>query len=206
VIAASDPGCPPLLNVTLHGNSRENACRAHNDAVMKKALGPNIKRVILAGRWAEYAEALRVGSGEVTMYMGNDSFSESAHVFATVLENTVKRLVQAGKEVVIMGPIPEHDFDVTSAVARHLAWNQPLPHEPTFSTFLQREHRVMTVLAGVAGLPNVRVIYPHLTLCGDGTCHYSKNGKPLYSDSHHLNAAGVAELHDIFSELFATNR
>ncbi|MFA5955119.1 SGNH hydrolase domain-containing protein [Hyphomicrobium sp.] len=90
--------------------------------------------------------------------------------------------------------------------ARHVAWGDPMPEEQTMTHFSDREKRVLPLLARLAQRPNIRVVYPHLTFCDDVSCRYSKSGRPLYSDSNHLNAAGAAELGNMYADLFAAPR
>ncbi|HML30676.1 MAG TPA: SGNH hydrolase domain-containing protein, partial [Hyphomicrobium sp.] len=50
---------------------------------------------------------------------------------------------------------------------------------------------------------NVDVVYPHLLLCDDRTCHYQKAGKPLYLDNNHLTAVGAKELAALYPAVFS---
>ncbi len=61
----------------------------------------------------------------------------------------MKALVDRGKAVVIVGPIPEVSFDVMGLMARHVAWGDPLPPEQTVQHFVQREKRVLPAAAEV---------------------------------------------------------
>jgi hypothetical protein len=104
--------------------------------------------------------------------------------------------------VIIIGPVPEQQFDVKPALLRHLAWREPLPHKLTRSAFLETESKVLPLLSGLAKIPNVRVVYPDLILCAAKGCRYSNNGKPFYLDRDHLSPLGAAELGAMFAEIF----
>ena len=185
VIVAPHPDCPPLLTVLFYDSGAGASCRGLNNATIAIAFGADIKRVILAARWAAIADNVR-SDNEGKAVLGRGRGGDEGAVFSAVLEATVRRIVEHGKEVVIIGPVPEQQFDVSTAVARHVAWGQPLPREPTLSAFLLRQDHVLPVLVRLARLPNVRVVYPHLYLCSADTCHYEKNGEPLYLDRDHL--------------------
>jgi hypothetical protein len=43
-------------------------------------------------------------------------------------------------------------------------------------------------------------------LCDDRVCHYQKDGRPIYLDGNHLNAAGGAMLDRLYAELFVSGR
>lgn len=198
-------GCPPLLDVQLYGRSRSVKCPAFNNAVFAKATTPGIRQVIIAARWALYAEGERGDvDGGAEVYLSNEGIEKNAPIFAAALEKTVRKLTDKGLQVTIVGPIPENVFDPELAFERFHAWKQPLPHETKLSTFLQRERNVMPVLSRIARIPNVHVVYPHLKLCDAQTCRYSENGQPLYRDTNHLNADGLAALGNFYDQLFAS--
>jgi hypothetical protein len=197
-------GCPPLLGVQLYGRSRSVKCPAFNNAVVAKAMTPGIRQVIIAARWALYAEGERGDvDGGAEIYLSNEGIEKNAPIFANALETTVRKLADRGLRVIVVGPIPENVFNPALAFERFHAWKQPLPHETTLSAFLQRERNVMPVLSRIARIPNVHVVYPHLRLCDAQTCRYSEDGQPLYRDTNHLNAAGLAALGNFYDQLFA---
>ena len=201
VIVATHPGCPPLADVTFYGGRYSAPCRGLNKSTVTNALGAKIKRVVLASRWAVSAENLRRDSAGRAISIQRQS-GANGEVFSAVLETTVRQLTEHGKEVVIIGPVPEQQFDVTPAIIRHIVWHDPLPQELNLASFLERQRGVLPVLARLSKLPNVRVVYPHLILCSGDACRYSKNGEPLYSDSNHLKALGAAELSSMIAEIF----
>ncbi|WP_339083434.1 acyltransferase family protein [Hyphomicrobium sp. ghe19] len=200
VIAAA-PGCPPLLGVTFYRRLANEKCRPHNDAIFKAISEPGIRRVILMARWSAFVNStVRDGSGNPVVH--GKSVRADGSVFAGVLEQVVSRLVAQNKEVVLVGPIPSQKFSVGPAMARHIAWDLPLPPELTLREFAEDERLVLPLLAQLATIPHVRVIYPHLSLCDPYACHYSINGKAMYSDDGHLSPDGVEALSSMFDELF----
>lgn len=205
LIVESYGGCPPLVGVTLYGRSRSVACHALNDTVAKDATAPKIKLVILAARWALYAEGTRADDdGGATAYLSKAGVDSNAKVFAGMLEATVKQMAAGGRQVVIVGPVPENVFNVPLAVARHRVWQQPLPPGTPFQAFLNRQRHVLPVLERLAQIPNVSVVYPHAELCDARACRYERNGEPLYTDTNHLSDVGLAELAGMFPKIFAT--
>ncbi|MET0432356.1 MAG: SGNH hydrolase domain-containing protein, partial [Hyphomicrobium sp.] len=96
-------------------------------------------------------------------------------------------------------------FDVAPAVARHVAWGTPLPAALGVAQFKDDEGVVLSILARLATIPHVRVVYPHLSLCDANVCRYSVDGKPMYSDNDHLSPTGVATLSGMFDEIFAAD-
>ncbi|WP_197077585.1 acyltransferase family protein [Hyphomicrobium sp. 99] len=202
VVVSAHPGCPPLIDVIFSGNRFENVCQGLNDRTLAAVLNSKIKRVLLVGRWAFFPDKMYFENGKATYRRGQ----RGSDAFAPALEATVKTLVEHGKEVVIMGPVPEFEFNVISVAERHLAWGMALPEEQTLQTFLDRERRLLPILARLDQADGVDVIYPHLRLCEAGRCRYLKDGVPLYSDDNHLTAAGARELSNMYAEFFRSNQ
>jgi peptidoglycan/LPS O-acetylase OafA/YrhL len=202
LILAGYPGCPPLPDLAFHKRENGSVCTRHNAAVLKKALGPTIKRVVIAACWSCLASSVGRDSSGRPAIVSDGSETEDGQVFASTFETLVKRLAEHNKNVVIIGPVPRQKFDVATGIARHIAWSAPLPPELTFGEFLQQKSLVLPVFARLAKLPNVRVLYPNAVLCHGGSCAYSDDGKPLYSDRGHLNARGAMDLHGMIADIF----
>ncbi|SFV29294.1 Peptidoglycan/LPS O-acetylase OafA/YrhL, contains acyltransferase and SGNH-hydrolase domains [Hyphomicrobium facile] len=200
-VIAANPGCPPLPSVTFYGRSPGANCKPRNNAIFKAVAARGIRRVILVARWEGFASAVvRDGDGNPAVYTKHGNADGA--VFASTLEDVVRRLAAQDKDVVILGPVPIHRFDVGPTMARHIAWGLPLPPELALQEFTQNQRLVLPVLARLATIPHVRVVYPHLSLCDGKTCRYSDDGKPMYSDAGHLSPNGVATLSQMFDELF----
>jgi peptidoglycan/LPS O-acetylase OafA/YrhL len=150
MILAGDPGCPPLPDLAFYKRENGNVCTRHNAAVLKKALGPTIKRVVIAACWSCLAGGIGRDSSGRPAIVGRGSGHEDGRAFASTFEALVKRLAEHDKKVVIVGPVPQQKFDVAEAIARHIAWSAPLPPELTFSEFLQQKSRVLPVFERLA--------------------------------------------------------
>lgn len=201
-ILAADPGCPPLLGVAFYPGTDDARCSVHNDAVFKRLTVSPVRRVLLSARWSRYVrDVTRDGRGRPVVY-GKGGHADGA-AFAVVLEGLIRRLTAQNKEVILIGPVPEQAFDVTPAIARHIAWGAPLPSVRSVEAFEAEEHFVLSLFSRLATIPHVRVVYPHLILCDGKTCPYSSAGKPLYSDAAHLSAVGAKKLSPMFDEIFA---
>lgn len=204
VLALTMHGCPPLVGLDLNGRAKSARCRAFNNNALQRALAPDIRRVVLSARWAYTAEGLGTeGEFVRTLILGADGIAGNQVIFARLLNETVARLADAGKNVVVIGPVPEQAHNVVQGLARHLAWHQPMPRPRNYGEFLARQRHVLPVLAKLETLPNVRVVYPHHWLCDHTMCNYDGGGRTLYRDNNHLSKAGIAHIEAMFGEIFA---
>ena len=62
------------------------------------------------------------------------------------------------------------------------------------------------ITAWAARDARVGVLDPVPLLCPGATCRFAVAGEPLYSDTHHLTAAGVRVIEPIYLPLFAAAR
>ncbi|MBS0234626.1 MAG: acyltransferase [Proteobacteria bacterium] len=201
ILISADPSCPPLINVSFHGDRYAEACKARNDRVLAAILKSDIRDVVLVGRWIRYAR-LFDPKKRVAKFQWGDAAKEKA--FGEMLEETVQTLVDHGKSVVIAGPIPEQHFDVTRSMMRHAAWNEPLPNAETVEDFRRDERKVLDVLARLDHIEGVSVVYPDRALCDDRICPYLKDNIGLYFDDNHLSVAGARELRPVYAQMFAS--
>ena len=204
VIVASVPGCPPFAGVMLYGRSRAAQCRAMVDTVMTAIVQSGVSKVVMSARWAYYAEGSGqdMGGGQPTQ-LSPDGIGKNPEVFSALFEDTVRRLRALGREVVIIGPIPEHRFPVALAMARNLVWQQVPPHELPRVVFTERQRHVLPLLERLDAWPRVRVLYPDRLLCVGETCRYAQGAKPLYVDANHLSPLGIKLIASLIDEIFA---
>lgn len=199
-LAAPHEGCPPFLGISYPETDIGTVCRELNETSARVALQPEITTVVLVGRWTAVAAGVQSGQSGKPVFTGTGS--DSSDAFSTAITQTVKSLLAHGKNVVIVGPVPELPFDLFAAMARHTAWGQPLPPEATRDDFLRRQAPILQLLSTLAHLPRVEVVYPHELLCGEVTCPYAKAGVPFYVDRDHLSPAGAAQLEPMFRNIF----
>ncbi len=204
VIVATLPGCPPLVGVTLHGRSRDVPCRALAAAVLTSMVQNDVRKIVMIARWAYYAEGIGHGMGGGTaLKLSPDGLSKNPAIFAHLFEYTVRQLSAMGREIVIVGPIPEHRFHVAQTLARAVAWRQTLPSELPRSVFAKRQQHVLPLLERLAALPGVRIVYPDRYLCAAETCRYAMAAEPLYVDGNHLSLLGIKLLAPLIEEALA---
>ncbi len=162
--------CPPIL-----GQSFAEApdCERINRDVMASILAdPNIKTVYLAAFWASPA------------YADPQTLAR--------LDNTIARIIDTGRKVVLIGPVPPNLFDVPRQLQR-------LARQGKLSEAIGRDRRDIAAAEARIGEVAARwqghgleYINPAETLCATGRCILLHDGHPLYFDSHHPSVAGAS--------------
>ena len=203
-------GCAPLIGAARVARDEDQECVAFNEAVVDHiSVSPEITDVVLAGRWGLMAEALRYGREPGATVFLTDSSSqetsraESRRVFARSLRRSVETLVGLGKRVWIVASVPEIGWDVPSVMARSLRFDRKVPPAPSRADYAVRQAFVLATLDELDALPGVETLRPDETLCGDGRCRVTRDGRPLYFDTHHLTRTGAAQLEPMFAAIFA---
>jgi peptidoglycan/LPS O-acetylase OafA/YrhL len=158
--------CPPMLG---YGNA---GCIAFNREMFNTiAANPQLKTVILAGFWVDPAYSL----GENPQR----------------LDATVSILRALGRNVILIGAVPQQPFDVP----RHLARLSERGASGTVvgvsqAKFLERNAWLRAYYPSWLTL-GVRIWEPADTLCSKTHCAVIRSGIPLYFDKHHLSLSGA---------------
>lgn len=149
-------------------------CAAFDSTMLDWLLAsPEIRRVVLVSRWA----ALR---------------DEKSAAAAENLAEVVKRLSAAGKEVWLVGPVPDVKTLVPRALyLKSLGLAEDYELRPREDQFKATQSRTLAVLEELARLPEVSLVLPHEVLCADGWCEVVRDGRPLYFDDNHLTTFGA---------------
>ena len=187
------PRCPPLQGVHILGRKSNKDCRAFVDAVIDAIQRDRPKVVVLAGRWATLASDVRSpGDGEVSGQIA-DLDTGRRMGLGEALSRTLDLLGLNGSRLILVGPVPEIDFDVPSTLVRSLRGIGDLP--PVMrSEFEIRQKQVMQALARIAESGKATVVYPHAALCNAQVCSVADGTRPLYIDDDHLSPFGAAKV------------
>ena len=206
---AGSGGCAPLLGVS-RTVARAFPCEAFNDAVIDLIRHEDsLETVILASRWILTADGRRYlyEGGADAFVRDADShdvgLDENRAVFRRGLDRTLAALHEAGKRVVVVGPIPEIGFDVPTTLARNLWFARGFQIEPAHAAFMQRQRFVMDTLRNLQHQFGFQLIRPDEILCNSVHCSVGTDDHPLYCDDNHLSITGARSLRPLFERAFA---
>jgi hypothetical protein len=193
-ISIGVPRCPPLAGVALVGRSDTSRCPAIGDAIFKTIAREKPKVVVLAARWADLASDVRApGDGRTSGWLADLENHRARIELGDAMVRTIERMRAFGTRVVLVGPVPEIEFDVPTILVRSLNGFGRLP--PTLrADFNVRQRQVLAAMHKARATGNVAVVYPHEALCDEATCAVVDGIQSLYEDDDHLSPFGSARV------------
>jgi peptidoglycan/LPS O-acetylase OafA/YrhL len=196
---ASKSGCAPLLDVTqsVVGNTDEQ-CVAFNHAVIAEIeRSPDIKYVVIAARWPLYGgQSTTVGGGSMSLQNASKT-TGGAQGNLAVLKLGLTRSIAAARaannnaQIIVLGPMPEQEFSVSSCVARARMANAPDSRCVVSSEAKAKLEATEHLLSAIAREDGVTVVYPSQVLCSGGRCTFDQDGAIVLGDNSHVTPEGA---------------
>jgi hypothetical protein len=197
---AGSGGCAPLLGVS-RTSRRSFPCEVFNDDVVDLIRNhAALRTVVIASRWTLTADGRRylAEAGADTFVRDSQSHdasrAENRAVFARGLDRTLTALRDAGRRVIVVGPIPEIGYDVPTTMARNIWFGRGISIEPTIAAFLDRQRFVLETLADAQTRFGFELVQPYLSLCDAERCSVGTQLHPYYADDNHLSLTGAMSL------------
>lgn len=198
----SGPWCAPLFYFTTNLSIR-GKCASKMDASLSGIVNSDrISVVILHAEWSAYTNGWRWGDRDLAAYDFAEPGStkernEDARINASEFNNsliyTIKKLIESGKQVVLVLPVPEYQFNVRNAVAANLLFRDEtyldrmsIPVEQ----YLERNMDSRKSLISVAKNFHIETIDPMTIFCALECRPFDGRNRPLYIDGNHLNFEG----------------
>ena len=207
-LTATHGSCPPLLDIEVHEHE-DNGCPPVNAAALDLIERYDIRKIVIAGRWAGYAEGRLYYNAlpPVVLRRAGAPLQAPARggnhaLFAEGLELTLARLRREGREVFIVLPVPEVDRPVSETLARAAVLHQSVDFAPSRAAYDVRQRFVRATIDRLARKYGVDEIDPAARLCAR-TCRLTLDGHPLYYDADHLSVHGAAFVAPLMAPVFA---
>ena len=204
-------GCPPLIDI-VRENLELRDCEEISQNVLKFIIAEkSIKSVIIIARWAYYTNGVTYKYEPTNLFntkhvlLANKSMSESRstqEVMAISLERTVGDLLAAGKQVWIVGPVPEIGINVPKALyLTSVGIRKEFQIAPTREEFNLRQGNVIQMIKAAMARYSIRVVWPDKALCDNKLCMVVSNGRSLYQDDNHLSKYGAMLVKPVLEEV-----
>jgi peptidoglycan/LPS O-acetylase OafA/YrhL len=201
--------CAPIIEID---RLDEPECATENAEILRFILSTSsIRTVVLSARWGLWAEGSRYKKENrkppVVYLVPLNSVpagpKQNRTVLAFGLHETIATLRGNGKEVWLIGPVPEIGYPVPrSMYIQKLGINPSLEIRPTREEYQQRQSFIISLFDRLQKEFHVKVIWPDLALCNQHYCQIEQNGKPLYIDDNHLSVYGAKSLDSLFKPIF----
>ncbi|GAA0789793.1 hypothetical protein GCM10009109_16110 [Marinobacterium sediminicola] len=189
VVFATMADCPPLIGVYTSKRKNREECAELAQGILERIEQGIIRNIVLVSRWATLASPVPAPSdGQSSKEIFSRATGEKTS-FDQALKYTVSILKEKGAQVIVVGPVPEVDFDVPETMIRSIYNGFSLPVSKR-SDFDIRQRDVLDTISSIERENMAKVVLPHTILCDQHSCttHFGK--RPLYSDDDHLNEYG----------------
>lgn len=194
---AAHRACPPVPAIQRQPEDRP--CTRFNAAVADMlAQRSDLPLVILSARWPLSVEGTRYaveGGGEIRIAMpeASESYTDNAAVFDAGLRQAVADILATGRQVVLLGPVPEVPWDVPAALSRNALLG--VSDDKTFDAALHqtRVARSEEMLRAIAAeFDAVRYLPLSDLFCDPKVCAVTgPDGLPLYTDDDHVSSTAA---------------
>lgn len=209
-IASLRGGCLPMLGFRVVLVIAES-CVRHNQRSLDALLSSDIRTVFLAARWTLFVEQSVYGheSGSAPILLDDPTpvlHASNQEVVRRALQRTLETLRKAGKNVVLIGPVPEVGWHVPHTLAQRArfgGWLDQSALQPTYSEVIARNHTTIELLMELSSAYQSKLLLPHEVFCSRKTgCDVVSDGKVLYYDTDHLTIAGALKLTEMLRPEF----
>lgn len=187
-------GCAPVL-----GDAMTPACGEVQRANYAVIRASRAHTVILAESWQQYRD-------EQARYTGLTPLpAERYQIAIQRLRALVAGLRQAGKRVIIVGPIAIPGYDVAGIGSREMLFYGRVKH-PTFipyEDYLVETANVRAAIEDMAHDSDVIPVWVDRMACANGRCDYIRDGRSIFADHDHYSTGFATSLSPLFGEALA---
>ena len=198
-------GCPFLVGLK---KLPVDNCDVFQDAYVEDFKSSGVNTYIISSRWPVYVSEHHfdnleggIERKEVEQYttgnIGFDQpFSERRAALLIGLRKSLVDLLDIGKNVVLVYPVPEQGWDVSIRHAKILMLNGKLDSDISVSAQRYRERNadVLKIFDDLGQRPNLIRVHPEQIFCDSyvvGRCLATYGGQQFYFDDNHLSNAGA---------------
>ena len=217
LMALTRSECLPIKGVSRVGRKKNNGCYEHNEDVYSYIKSNDqIEYVIMAARWTLNLNGTRFDNREggvetgspVTLGLAGDGAKkqrdgkEQKQLIGDQFVASIKSLLEIGKKVILVYPVPEVGWNVPDHLLGGLSLISKTELDdipPTFGStdyqrFIERNKTAYEVLDKTGKAPNLFRVKPEVIFCDSlihDRCVVQNRGKIFYRDDDHLAREGA---------------
>jgi hypothetical protein len=200
--------CPPLNSINpIPFSDEEKMCAELRESFFSNLQinGVVPRTVIFGARYPILLDKSRFDNKEGGIEGGgqwiwdvkaNSDFEYKDKISANLM-NSIRLILESGRKVILIYPIPEAGWDVPGRLARIYKLNGEIRAEDastSYVRFIERNKDAYIALDSLGDHRNLIRIKPENFLCNtyvENRCITHINGTPLYFDNNHLSNAGA---------------
>ncbi len=193
-------GCPYIPQS--QALDRKVSCRNFTKKAQEKLLNSDIHNIILMSRYVgnyhrtvfdNQEGGVEAGGGLWDEIGDQDSVTMKAEILKSYVAS-VQELLDAGKNVYLVYPVPEVGWNVPNEIFKKLKRHQEASITTSEAVYQERSKEVVAAFDSIGKRKNLKRVYPDRILCGgdaQGRCVTELNGDILYFDDDHLTVEGA---------------
>jgi peptidoglycan/LPS O-acetylase OafA/YrhL len=196
-------GCAPMIG--LHFREPLFKCAEYSRATMAAILAnPAIRTVVIAARHGIYLRGLSTDLGPAERGKPVRSFliqplpglrtAPRVAAYEDRLGETVRILQKAGRQVILIAPVPEVGFDVPRTIAIEMAAGRPPRFDHPRAAYERRQAPAFAILRAVATRTGAIVVPTVDLFCDKTMCHTVEGRNLLYYDDNHVSPLGSKKI------------
>jgi len=182
-------GCAPVV-----GDAAGAACGEIQRANFARIVRLPARVVILAQNWPQSRDegSIRLGRNLTDAERYQDGVRR--------LRDLVAALRQAGKRVIVIGPVAVPGYDLASVAARDLAFHGEVrtPIDLSRVDYLREYANVLNAMDALSRDPGVAIVRPDEMICDTQRCPFIVDGRAIFADAGHLATNYVGRLAPLF--------
>jgi len=205
-------GCLPLIDIVRKNRALHDCDDISENIFRFIVTQQSIRHVILIARWAYYMEGQTYKDEPTNQFntkhvlLANRSLpagkASTQEVVQKAFERTIDGLLAAGKQVWIIGSVPEIGKNVPKALyLKSLGIGKDDQIAPTREEFDLRQRNVTHMIEAMKRRYAINVVWPDRVLCDRNACKVVVNSSPLYQDDNHLSYFGTKLIEPVLSEI-----
>jgi hypothetical protein len=198
-------GVPPVVGATPAVKNPDRVSKYTARTLEILTHDPSIKTVILTSRWSLSDPKQQEGPSRFKTSFHERSFEEwdkMEQYYASQIRETVERLLAAGKQVVIIEPIPAPPFNVPETCAAVLHRGGEPEAWVSAENYASKHRLVLEAFDNIGASPNLLRIKPWNKLVSNGRLLVWHDREPLYADQSHVSRAGAFYLEGLLTAAF----
>jgi len=208
-------GCGPALTI----ESRIKGCSEWiKESLTYLEQDKSLKNITIGFRHTKYLFGDQLGTypenpddhPNTFFFMKDMTRKEARKAYWHSFNSIIQRLIDADKNIYIVGPIPELPANIKNLVHPNNIFEkfEPILNIPSTSLdyYLSRNSNALSNLRAVSEQTNINLINTADSLCNNLECFAVHNGDSLYFDDNHLSIIGASLIADkILNKRYASS-